>query len=51
MLHELSPKTRTDNAISHTAAGVLSTVIELPASSEPKNSAFQLAEPAWAAAE
>ncbi len=49
--HELSPKIRTDSAISHSEAGVLSTVIELPASDEPKKNAFQLCEPAWAAAE
>ncbi len=30
-----SPKTRTDSAISHSDAGVLSTVIELAASDEP----------------
>jgi hypothetical protein len=35
----------------HSAAGGLSTVIELAASEDPKNIAFQLAEPAWAAAE
>jgi hypothetical protein len=29
----------------------LSTVIELPASDEPKKNAFQLALPAWTAAE
>ena len=42
---------RTDSAISHSDAGVLSTVMELPASEEPKKNAFQLCEPAWAAAE
>ncbi len=51
MDHELSPKSRTDRAIGHRAAGGLSTVMELAASEEPKKSAFQLAEPAWAAAE
>jgi hypothetical protein len=51
MLHELSPKIRTDRAITHSDAGGLSTVIELAASDEPKKSAFQLAEPACAAAE
>jgi hypothetical protein len=51
MLHELSPNRRTDRSISHSAAGVLSTVIALPASNEPKNIAFQLVAPAWAAAE
>ena len=51
MLHELSPKIRTDKAINHSEAGGLSTVIALPASSEPKKKAFQLCEPAWTAAE
>src|SRR5438876_1201489 len=51
MLHELSPNMRTDRPVTHSAAGVLSTVIELAASEEPKNHAFQLCEPAWAAAE
>src|SRR5690349_8582183 len=51
MLHELTPKIRADNAITHSAAGVLSTVIELAASEEPKKNAFQLSEPACTAAE
>ena len=51
MLHELRPKIRTDRAMTHSAAGGLSTVMELAASEEPKNNAFQLCEPAWAAAE
>ena len=51
MLHELSPKIRTDKAISHSEAGGWSMVIALPASSEPKMNAFQLWEPACAAAE
>ncbi len=34
----------------HSAAGGLSTVIELPASSEPKSRAFQLLVPACTAA-
>lgn len=51
MLQELRPKTRTVSAMIHRAAGGLSTVIELAASDDPKNIAFQLAEPAWAAAE
>ena len=51
MLQELSPKIRTERAISHSDAGGLSTVIALPASSEPKRNAFQLCEPAWTAAE
>ena len=51
MLHELSPKMRTEKAISHSEAGGLSTVMALPASREPKRKAFQLCEPACAAAE
>lgn len=51
MLHELSPKTRTDNAITHSDAGGLSTVIPLPASNEPKNHAFPLSAPACTAPE
>ena len=37
--------------MTHSAAGGLSTVMKLAASLEPKNSAFQLCDPAWAAAE
>ena len=51
MLHDDSPKTFTDSAIGHSDSGVLSTVIELAASEEPKKNAFQDSEPAWAAAE
>ena len=51
MLHDESPKIRTDSAIGHSDSGVLSTVIELAASEEPKKNAFQDSEPAWAAAE
>ena len=51
MLHDESPKIRTDSAIGQSASGVLSTVIELAASDEPKKNAFQDSEPAWAAAE
>ena len=51
MLHELSPKIRTDSPITHSDAGVLSTVMKFDASDEPKNNAFQLSEPACAAAE
>ena len=50
-LHELSPKMRTLRDMTHSAAGVLSTVIALPASNEPKRKASQLCEPARAAAE
>ncbi|GAA3094945.1 hypothetical protein GCM10020254_45200 [Streptomyces goshikiensis] len=48
---EPSPNSRTDSAIGHRAAGGLSTVMELPASEEPKKKAFQLSLPAWTAAE
>ncbi len=51
MLHDDRPKTRTDRPITHSEAGGLSTVMKLLASLEPKNSAFQLCEPACAAAE
>ncbi len=50
MLQELRPKIRTERAISHSDAGGLSTVIALLASSEPKRNAFQLCDPACAAA-
>ena len=50
-LHALTPKSRADIAITHSEAGVLSTVIELAASDEPKKNAFQLSDPACAAAE
>ncbi|CAM3126305.1 hypothetical protein RHDE110596_17940 [Prescottella defluvii] len=50
MLHAFSPNARTDNAISHSDAGGLSTVIELAASDEPKKNAFHDTEPACAAA-
>ncbi len=42
MLHALTPKTRANASITQSDAGDLSTVIELPASSEPKKKAFQL---------
>ena len=42
MLQLDSPKSRTESAMTHSAAGVLSTVIALAASDEPKNHAFQL---------
>ena len=50
-LHALTPNSRADSEITHTAAGVLSTVIAFAASLEPKNNAFQLCAPACAAAE
>ena len=42
MLHEEKPKIRAEAAITHSEAGGLSTVITLPASSEPKKKASQL---------
>ena len=45
-----SPNSRIDRPMTHSEAGVLSTVMEFPASSEPKNQAFQLVEPVCAAA-
>ncbi len=50
MLQELKPKTRPESAISHSAAGGLSTVMKLPASKAPKKNAFQLFVPARTAA-
>ena len=50
-LHEESPKRRTARPSTHSAAGVLSTVIQFAASDEPKNQAFQLTPAACAAAE
>ena len=46
MLQLLKPKIRPDSPITQSAAGGLSTVMELPASSDPKNQAFQLLVPA-----
>src|SRR5664280_2420231 len=51
MLHEESPKIRTDSAISHNEPGALSTVIELAESREPDKKAFHETEPACTAAE
>jgi len=51
MLQLFTPNSRADPAITHRDAGVLSTVIELAASDEPKKNAFQLADHACAAAE
>ena len=42
---------RADNSITHSEAGVLSTVMKLEASNEPKKNAFQLVLPACTAAE
>ena len=49
--NEESPNRRTARPSTHSAAGVLSTVIQLAASDEPKNQAFQLTPAACAAAE
>jgi len=50
MLQELTPKSRALISITHRKPGDLSTVIELPASSDPKKNAFQLFDPACTAA-
>ena len=42
---------RTDRAMTHSAAGGLSTVMELPASEEPKKNASAALAAAWTAAE
>ena len=44
------PKMRTDSPVTHNEAGGLSTVMKFDGSSAPKNHAFQLSEPAHAAA-
>ena len=44
------PKRRIESAITHSDAGGLSTVMELPASEEPHRNAHQSTEPACAAA-
>jgi hypothetical protein len=44
------PNNRTDSPVTHSAAGGLSTVMKSWASSDPKNHADQLCEPACAAA-
>ena len=51
MLQLDRPKSRTESAIGHRDSGVLSTVIELAASLEPKKNAFHDSEPACTAAE
>ena len=50
MVNSLKPNTLPDNAIAHSAAGGLSTVMALPASKEPNSQAFQSWVPACAAA-
>jgi hypothetical protein len=49
-LQLLSPNSRTERPVTHSAVGVLSTVIAFPASDEPKNQAVQFSLPACAAA-
>ena len=50
IVNALNPNSRPDNAITHSAAGGLSTVMALPASSEPNSQAVQSCVPACAAA-
>ncbi len=51
MVNSLKPNTRPDKPIAHIfAAGGLSTVMALPASSDSNSQAFQDWVPAWAAA-
>jgi hypothetical protein len=49
-LQVLKPKIRAERSITHSAAGGLSTVMKLEGSSDPKNIAFQLFDPASTAA-
>ena len=51
MLQPDRPKSRTESAIGQSARGVLSTVIALAASEEPKKNACHDSEPVCAAAE
>jgi hypothetical protein len=46
----LNPNSRADSSITHSDAGVLSTVMKLDESNEPKKKAFQLLVPACTAA-
>jgi len=46
----LKPNRRPDSSIVHSDAGVLSTLMKLPESTEPNRNAFQLFVPAWTAA-
>ena len=48
--HWLKPNTRPDSSMTHSEPGVLSTVMKLEESNEPKKKAFQLLVPAWTAA-
>src|SRR5580698_2210705 len=49
--HWLKPKIRPDSSITHSDPGVLSTVMKLDESNDPKKNAFQLLVPACTAAE
>ncbi len=49
-LQEFRPKMRAEISMTHSEAGVLSTVMKLEASKDPKKNAFQLLVPAWTAA-
>src|SRR3984957_9914540 len=48
--HWLNPKIRPDGSMTQSEAGVLSPVMKLDESNEPKKNAFQLLVPAWTAA-
>src|SRR5215469_18279175 len=48
--HELNPNTRADSSITHSDAGVLSTVMKFDESNEPKKNAFHDLVPACTAA-
>src|SRR5262249_18283061 len=48
--HELKPNSRPDSSSTHSDAGVLSTVMKLDESNEPKKNAFHDRVPAWTAA-
>ena len=48
--HELNPKIRADSTSTHSDAGVLSTVMKLEESNEPKKNAFHDRVPACTAA-
>ena len=50
MDHWLKPKIRPEISITHSEPGVLSTVMKLEESNEPKKNAFQLLVPASTAA-
>jgi hypothetical protein len=49
MLHEESPNSRADSAMTHSDAGGPSTVTMLPASMAPKRKALQFCDMAWTA--